>query len=301
MFYKWPSIVNSYRDENIAWWTKRFPDLARQQYIITEKLHGSNFSWAFCPDESITPHSRHGALEARGFGAGNIEALRVIHADVLDRFRELARTTNSTYNLFGELIGPGIGKGVKYGDEKRVLYFGLMIDGELQAPIDFLSLMKKDEIVPILAIVDSLQAALAFDPDLDSGVLGVEDNVCEGVVIQPYNQVYKIQSTFILKVKNEKFKERERAPKVHIVDEEVEALNADFLAYITENRIQSVFSKHGSITAPQQISDYIRLILADAKEDFVGDYPEIDELEKPRLKAVFNVGGTIATMLRAHL
>ncbi len=300
-FLRWPSIVNTYRQENIDWWTERFPDLLHEQYVIMEKLHGSNFSWAFDIDGSVSPFSRHGALEGKGFGSGGIDALKIAHAIVLDRFRELALSTGRTYNLFGELFGPGMGKGVKYGDEKRILYFGLMIDGELQPPSIFLDLMNEDEVVPVLDIVDGLQAALAFDPNLDSKILSLEDNVCEGVVIQPYNKVYKIQSTFILKKKNDAFKERESAPKVRVVDEEVEGLNEDFRAYITENRLQSAFSKHGPIESPEQIGQYIRIIMDDAKEDFLGDCPSVSDLEKARKKAVFNVGSKIAHMLKAHL
>lgn len=300
-FHKWPSIVNTYREENILWWTERFPDLTHEQYIILEKLHGRNLSWAFDPDGTVQPFSRYGSLKAKGFGSGNITALKTTHALVLDRFRELALASGSAYNLFGELFGPKMGKGVKYGDERRVLYFGLMIDGELQPPCIFLDLMNEDEVTPILGIVDGLEAALAFDPNLDSRVLGISDNVCEGIVIQPLNKVYKIQDTFILKKKNEAFKERERAPKVRVADPEVETLNADFSAYITENRMQSAFSKHGPIESRRQIGHYILLILNDAKEDFLGDCPDVNSLEKTRRRAVFNVGSKIAHMLQAHM
>jgi hypothetical protein len=41
-----------------------------------------------------------------------------------------------------------------------------------------------------------------------------------------------------------------------------------FLPYINENRVLSVFSKEGEIQRPEQIGQYIKLVMEDAKEDF---------------------------------
>ena len=65
--------------------------------------------------------------------------------------------------------------------------------------------------------------------------------------------------------------------------------------------MQSVFSKDGPIEDRKDIGKYIKTILADAKEDFLKDYPEVATLDKAQQKTVYNVGSTIAKMLMAEM
>lgn len=44
-FQKWPSIENTYQDKNLEYWLNQYPELSDVDYVITEKLHGSNFQW----------------------------------------------------------------------------------------------------------------------------------------------------------------------------------------------------------------------------------------------------------------
>jgi len=150
-----------------------------------------------------------------------------------------------------------------------------------------------------------LESALAFDTKFNSWVLGKPDNLCEGVVIQPRDKVYYDrhgESPFILKKKNAEFKEKEQAKKVRVVDTEVERLNAEFASYVTDNRLQAVFSKEGEIESPKQIGSYIKLVMEDAKVDFLKDFEgDVAATSKAQQKQIFNVSKTIAGMLKTYL
>jgi len=82
----------------------------------------------------------------------------------------------------------------------------------------------------------------------------------------------------------------------------VERLNLEFRSYLTDMRLRGVFSKHGEIERPEQIGDYIRWMLADAREGFVKDHAEaFDALSNPEQRRALHVGSTIARMLNKYL
>lgn len=309
IFKKWHSIENSYRQKYIDSCLDMHPELRDETYIITEKLHGSNFSWVFSPGFPIRAASRNNYLDVySSFQGVLIPQLMTDSAHIISCMQKHADLTKSIVRLYGELIGRGIQKGVDYGDTKRILYFGVITStDDLYTLLPFEELEEflwPNEIVPVVAKVKGLQATIDFDTDFDSLVVGKPDNICEGVIIQPHTRVYYdgYGSPFLLKKKNEKFKEKARAKKPRVVDSEVERLNLEFLSYLTDNRLQSVFSKQSEIENPSQIGNYIRLVLVDAKEDFVKDFcADIESLNKSQKKQIFNVGSTIANMLKAYL
>lgn len=304
-FKKFPSIENSYRQKHIAWFRDRYPQLASEVFVVSEKLHGANFQWYVQPSEVVQAGSRTRFLDTQGsFQGASIPDLMAAHADVLASMQAWVESAGCTVRLFGELIGCGIQKGVNYGTEKRILYFGLMVNDEMVPFADMEGRLNPELIVPIVAKVEGLDAALNFDTKFDSLVVGEPDNLCEGIVIQPYARVYfdGHWSPFVLKKKNEAFKEKQKAKTPRVIDSEVERLNAEFVSYLTHNRLQSVFSKHGEIESPTQIGDYIRLVLGDAKEDFLKDFGDgVLALDKKQQRQVYNVGGKIAHMLKGYL
>jgi Rnl2 family RNA ligase len=305
-FKKWHSIENSYRQETIDYYLRQCPELPDEQYTITEKLHGSNFQIYFQPNEPVRVGSRRNFLNADDhFRGAYIPRLLESHGALLERLQGYVDSHDETIRLFGELFGEGIQKGVKYGPPKRIRYFGLMLDDILEPFSCFRDWIEDDDlIVPIVAEVSGLEAALAFNTEFDSMILNEPDNICEGIVIQPLDRVYTDGhgSPFILKKKNERFAEKQREKKPIVVDTEVARLNEEFKAYITENRLQGVFSKQGEIQRPDQIGDYIRLMLADAKEDFIKDFDNgFSALDGKQQKQVLNVGAMIAHMLKGYL
>ena len=307
IFKHWVEIENSYREQFITEFVDRYPELKHETFVITEKIHGSNMQWYFRPNEAMMVGSRNNFLSTTGsFQGVQIADLIEAQRDLLASVQALADRAGTTVRLFGELFGRGIQKGVEYGPEKRVLYFGMMLNDVLMPFAELVRTIPAAYLVPIVGIVAGLETALGFDTRFGSLIMGIPDNICEGVVIQPYTRVYldAYGKPFILKKKNPEFEEKKQAQKQPRAseDSEVERLKAEFLSYITENRMESVFSKYGRITSPSQIGDYIRLLLDDAREEFLKDFgSDFAALSKTQQKSVCNVGNTIVNMLKSYL
>lgn len=308
MFLRWPSIENSYREKFIRKAVEEFPELASCEYEVTEKLHGTNVQFYFEPGQEMRVASRNRYLKP-GSKFYDIWDILPKYQRMWDKLQDYSDRYNISFRLFGELYGRGVQKGVDYRPGKKIAFFGIIIDGAL-APPHWLRTFAaiagvKGTLVPRVKLIKGLGAALEVDTNFPSIVNPIEGNICEGVVIQPYTKVYRLSSgsTFMLKKKNEAFKEKQRARKPPApVDSEVMRLHIFFGDYITENRLQSVFSKEGPIEEPKQIGEYIRLVIADAVEDFVKDHGAAwNAMNKRQRGQVTKVGAAVAKMLQGYL
>lgn len=308
-FKRWPKIENSYQQKYIDKFVEECPWLTRAFYIITEKIHGANIQMAFTPGAaSYQVGSRNRWLEPGDKFFSIWEIMKQLHPTCAV-IQKLANYTGESIRLFGEIFGGNIQKGVEYGDNKRILFFGMMENDVLASPMGFEQLMcylgwhgmTGTRVVPILAHVQGLEAALAFESEgiTRLGPLGVQDNIREGIVIQPEFRVAQSHkgNHFLLKCKNEKFKEKAHAPKPSIVDPLLDAWQHIFTRYVCDARVQSVFSKYGLIQEATQIGEYIRWVLQDAKEDFLMDYLEVKELDKKTQGQIFRKGGSKAAQI----
>jgi Rnl2 family RNA ligase len=307
MFKKYPSILNHYRSKEIDWWTEQYPDLLTAKYEIQEKIHGANIQLIFTPNEPLVVCSRNRIL----VGDEDFYGVKELLSNQLSEFvrgMQFVADASETITVYGEVFGPGIQKGVQYGTEKQLVFFDVALSGDLLAPnfakLFFKNIGEEELYIHQFALVEGLSEALEFDTELISAY-GPDDpeNLIEGVVIKPAVMTYKSHqgSWFYIKKKNESFKEKAKAAKPKpAVDSELEKLHLEFLSYITPMRLQAVFSKHGEISQPSEIGKYIKLVLADAKEDFEQEQ-EIPELNKKDLKYIYNVGSMIANMLKGYL
>lgn len=330
-FLRWPEIQNSYQQKFIGIFLVEFPELKDETFAVTEKLHGSNLQIFLESNKPYRVGTRNHFLE-EGEKFYDVWNTLAKYQDVIDDVQIYVDELGHSVRLFGEMFGGKIQKGVNYGSEHRIRFFGMMIDDELR-PFDELQRLLDDDslIVPVVGMVQGLATALDVNIEFDSWLTPLvdgeeprwmlthvnpdglvltsleasRDNIAEGVVIQPLSKIYRNAGghTFLLKRKNEAFKEKQKVKRPpEPEDSEVARLNAEFRSYITDMRLQAVFSKSGEIERPDQIGDFIRLVLADAKEDFLQDNQEaVDALDKPQQKRVFNVGGMIANLLKEYL
>jgi Rnl2 family RNA ligase len=318
-FKKYPSIENSYRDKFVQYMLDQYPELCDAVYIVTEKIDGSNIQLIFEPSKPVQVASRNRVLTPGEDFFGVWDVLQDVElAALINTLTLFVDKTHQTINLYGELFGPGIQRRIDYGDKRRLLFFDAAINEELIPQGEFVQFMSlhgfPNLMVPIVTVINTLQAALDWsvedsvtrvNPDGHS----VQEKRCmEGVVIKPRDKVYRSHtgSTFYLKKKGEKFGEKEQKVKVPREQkeyrEEVIQMYETFFGLINENRIKSVFSKHGEIEEPRQIGDYIKLVMADAKEEFLKDYEdELAPFNKDELKYVFNVGNMIVGLLKEYL
>ena len=75
------------------------------------------------------------------------------------------------------------------------------------------------------------------------------------------------------------------------------------LDYVTEARLDNLFSKMGLIEFPKRIGNYIREYVLDVRKDFGKDYPEYSEigLTKKQDKDIFNFSKKVVNWLNTYL
>jgi len=306
-FKKYLEIENSYHAKNIQRFLAKFPELMFETYVIQEKLHGCNICLIFTPNEGMLVCSRNKILDPDESFFDVWNTLKK-YEEELRAIQQYVDTTKTIMRVFGELVGSGINKGVDYMDEKFIRFFDIYIDDKLIAPIHSMTLLDNigvtHMIVPIIGIVPSLQEALSFSCEFPTKINPKEGNICEGIVIKSYHNVFisPVGEVFYLKKKNEKFKEKQHEPKPIMELDEFDNWNNVFRTYITHNRVESTYSKMGIISENKQLVEYIKVILDDARKDFLKDYgEELKGASKAQLKRVFNIGSTLASMLMEDL
>lgn len=303
MFKKYNSLENSYQAKFISKFVDNNPELSTQSYIITEKLDGANIQVYFEPNTKRRLGKRTSFI---GDNDGFFHIETVIPA-FEERFENIQKYVNMTGNkvrIFGEIFGEGIQKRVNYGP-KTFAFFDVEVNDILLAPRDSMHMLEGFNLprVPFISFAPNLSEALSINEEFSTQVNPVPNNTSEGLVIRPFNKNYFDHNgnIFVLKKKSAKFSEKEDKNKpVKVLDTKVFVLNQKFKVYLNENRVLSVFSKSGPMTETKQIGEYIKLVLEDAKEDFLKEN-DISGLDKNQLKDVYNVGTTVVLLLKKQL
>lgn len=309
-FLRYPDINGSHHEGYVAYFLRQHPELADVEYTISEKVHGANFQVYFEPHMPWQYGKRRHWI-GKGEKFFGIWQLVEQYSLLFERIQRHIDVHGFTIRLYGEIYGPGVQKkGVTYL-QRGILFFDMMLNGKMLAPAAFESMswrfpLLRANLVPAIAMVRGLQVALDFDTDFLTRLNPVAENICEGVVMRPWLRVYYSEDgeqRFCLKKKNAKFMEKDRKPKPPSPgDPEVMRLNGLFKTYIVERRLQSTFSKIGPIERVQQLGDYIRYILEDAKVDFLKEHEyALVPLEKGEIRRIYNVGAMVANMLKAHI
>jgi len=303
-FEKYPSIENFYREKYIKEILMHYPEMMDKMYIITEKLHGSNTQLIFNPGAPMQVASRRSLITKGVHSHFNVWEVLEKYDIVLQGIQRLVDQHKNGIVFYSELFGPGINKGINYGLEKQIRFFdartqlGWLTQKQL---IEFCKRLGTSLFVPIIGYTQNLAEALAFETNFNSKIPNpeIEDNLCEGIVIKPFDHICVDWNgdLFYLKKKNEIFAES-KPKKKNEIRAETRELNEIFKTYITDVRLQSVFSKEEYITNKSQIGKYVRLLLEDAKEDFLKDYPDVKPEEHRKL---FHVGDKAARLIMRYL
>lgn len=301
---KYPSIINTYEKKQIHKWTQCMPELESCHYIVTEKIHGANMS-IYVNSDGAVRYGRRKDFLIPGEQFNNYETVMMQYAPFIETLKEYVKgaTAFTTLTLYGEIFGGRVQKGVKYGETVRFRVFGMAVDGELRPPIEtevmMIELGFEDLLVPQVSDISSLEKAMAVDSKFISrlGPQDDEKNICEGVVIRPYDRVFRMKSgaVFALKKKNEEFKERHKAPAI---PSEHGELTARFKEYIVRARLLNVVSKYQSLdnVTKEDFSKYAKLVMEDAKEEFMREYgDEVNEKlpEKQQQRKLFGRAGAL--------
>ncbi len=305
-FKRYNDIENSYRQKYIARFKEKHPNLDEVKFVALEKLHGANFQIAIDPDGTIEFCTRKRILASDEKFYNWQEAVKKLKLDGVINF---ARDLDYPVRLYGELFGKGINKGVEYQEEKEINFFDIKVDSVYEDFTFFENMMIDFELpmVPVIARDITLKEFLDFEVEtLVSKILNKDGNIAEGIVGRPMDkEIFIGHDRLILKKKSKKFKEnaerKDKAPKIK--DPLVEVWRPLVLGYVTEARLNNLFSKMGLIEFPKQIGEYIREYMIDVRKDFVKDYPEYDEvgLTKRQDKDIFNFSKKIVPWLNNNL
>lgn len=306
-FLKYPSLIHHDNEKDIQWWLDHYPQLPNLDYIAREKLDGANISVLIQPNGSLKVGRRTAWLKDNEKFYDVWGALdRII--DLLEFYKELSATFNVPYRLFFELHGKTINKRVYYSDTLDLTLLDVVQDGKWLTPYElFMSLGNHPRLTSyfsaynrtIVGRYESLEEALNAPQVFNSLYSSKADNPAEGVVIRPWNEnPHNFRGDwFVIKKKAPGFEEKE--PKFKAVQQtELTELQKEFLTYINDNRVLSVFSKHGPIQSQQQIGDYIKLVMEDAKDDFFKVYPNLDKSDRETFRAG---GNRVVPLLRKHI
>lgn len=274
-FIKYPSIENSYQLKTIDFFLRNFPDLANQAYVIEEKLDGANICIMVKPNSEILYHSRNQML-------GDLDSFYDLgttlkkYENELEKMRDISKNYKAICLFYCEYFGRGIQDRVDYGPDKHLRIINVRIDGELKSPRFTAYLLERHDLdhmaVPVLEIVENLEAALNYDPVYINTIYPESNSYSEGIVIKPLGTSSYLSDTnkvFMLKKKNPKFSEKQKRKKnVEISNELGNAILA-FGEYITESRVHSVFSKEGrKIKDKSELGYFIKLVIEDAIIDY---------------------------------
>jgi len=303
-FKKYVSLINHYDLKSINYILNKHPELKETIFIIEEKIHGANFT-VYLENDEISYASRN-QIVTKFYGFQEVleqEKFKLLFRNLTILF------PNQEIAVIGELFGGSIQKGVNYGSEKDFKIFDIRIDGEYISPFEVLLYLDRcDSLnlhVPILGIAKGFKEAMAFDVNINSKILLCDgENIMEGGVIKVYHGgIYKGEdgSPFIVKKKNDIFLEKSKQPREKkILPDDVLALRLEFAEYLNMNRVESAISKFGEFSE-RDFGKLIPMILNDAIEEFIIDFPQLMELEKNDRKYVTHSGAVIARLLKEYL
>jgi len=303
MFKKWADIENHYRSKYINKFFITYPDLYKETYHMTEKIDGANFSIILAPHEVVKFAKRSSILnhddkfyDYKSVFFPNSESInydKKVSILIKSLLYDYASQNNCTVQLIGELFGKGIQKRIYYGEGKYWKWFATYVDGKLLSLKEELDLVNSigftweditDIRVPLIGTFklskDETFEERVNDINLKRNSLLTptdykEDNLLEGVVIRPWHDYYIGHDKFIIKYKNEEFKDinkpKKKRSKVQ-VSKEIQNIIDTIIGYVSENRTQDLFSKQGEIEEPSQLGTYIKLYLKDVYNDFNKDF-----------------------------
>lgn len=298
-FLKWSSIENHYQEKNLERWVWSNPKLDFSIYEVTEKIHGANFSILISGDQ-VTFCRRTGPIPEVGesfYGYREVMQRSEI-AEMIKYLKVLSSENSTEVQLYGELFGSNIQKGVYYGPEKNFRWFSLRIGDHLLSPKNAEEKLRKFLNLKV-PVIDRIKAQGFFsliesiNPEFTSLLTPEgynEPNICEGIVITPFEDFYP-DSIFLVKKKNKAFEEAKQVSKrsksTTVVSSVLQEAFDISEGYVTDMRTQSVFSKLGPLEEMNQIGTYAKFYINDVLTDLDKDHPFLfSTLEKKEISLV---------------
>ena len=294
-FTKFPSLENTYRQKEID---KIAMMEIKDQWVVTEKVHGANFSfWVYKNVETkeidIKCAKRSGWIE-EGEKFFNYKSVLEKYRPMLEKLRG---DVLDNFVIYGDLFGGNIQSGMCYSLEQDFVAFDMRWineDGSLGWALDKLTMLTlKDDykipVTPLIGVYDTFEEALAVEESFTSKLIrqdfdGEEvHKETEGVVIEPNNAVYETNGSRVyLKKKTKRFLEKGGKPNIKhkvpmLLQESVQLKLDEALLFLNKNRFDSVVSKIGEVSI-KDIGKVMGLLTQDIVVDMEKDLEQSVDL-----------------------
>ena len=338
-FKKYPDIENSYREKFVECFKREVND---KEYFITEKIHGANSQIAFFKNGNEW-EVKYGKRTSFIDKEDSFYNLPNVFQRLLPRFKSfLAGVANEASDVvifYGEIFGGAyphkevdkesnllphnkgtnrvVQHGVWYCPEDDWACFDIQMRTDYnwnfvnQHYLFYQCEKYGIPTVPLLAVVDNIEEALAYPNNNESivyqryGLPKIEGNIMEGVVIKPcWNAYLSSGERAVIKNKNDHFKEIHR----HKIARTIEPGSTEALLieeakdYVTEARLANVISHYGEVDR-KDIGKIIGILGKDACDEFMkdhdGDMNLLTDEQQKQVKKVF--GGKAAELVREKL
>ena len=285
-----------------------FSKMEKLKWVVTEKVHGANFSFIY-EDKTLKFAKRKEYLSWNDDFFGFQLVVNQIEDQTLELFEDLSTQIEANkYIIYGELFGgkyphpeiesaeniQAIQTGVYYSPKIHFCAFDIAIeadDVDSKYYLDYetaLSYFEQHDIFHAEALfIGKFGDALDFDTRINSSIPKqlelpeLTDNLIEGVVIKPFNQVdhSSTSSRPIIKIKNAEFDEEKKfhqaqkwtyIPNISSKTEELSFILDELRNYVNANRLESAISKIGAldINNEQRMLDIETEFLRDTLADF---------------------------------
>ncbi|GGB94067.1 RNA ligase family protein [Dyadobacter sediminis] len=308
-FSEYEKILVNFK--NLLQSTDTFSYLNKLEWVVTEKVHGANFSFIYS-DRKLQFAKRKEMLGWKDDFFGFQLVAGKIENQITDLFEELSEAFPAEkYVVYGELFGGiyphpdvparvnvhAIQTGIYYSPDIDFYAFDIALEpGNKQRKyyLDYKTAeayFRKYNLVHAKSLLTGkLDDALNFNKQINSTVPAqlklpaIDNNLIEGIVIKPLGFTPKSELDFrpMLKLKNPEFEENKKfhqakkwffVPDVLLKSEELGFLLDGIKNYITENRLSSVISKIGSLAFhnPVRLNSIKEEFLKDVITDFNND------------------------------
>lgn len=316
-FKKYNSIDNSFEEKFMSKVRLEMPhDL---QYVVQEKVHGTNVSF-ICDGKEVKFAKRTAFVSVGENFYDYEELLERYHSKVLELFAKVKEQYPQMIQmtLFGEMFGglyPHsevlenksvrlIQQGVYYTPNHELYCFDILVVTETEnfflSVEDANTLFESEKLFYAKTLFKgSLDECLDYPNAFPTkvaewlGFPAINDNICEGVVIRPVvPKFFRNGSRVLIKNKNERFSEKKKGghkglklPKVKMNDAVLQPVLEEMELYITENRLNNVLSHIGEVDWSKDVFMVMGALSKDVLVDFMKEHGELyDALEKKEQK-----------------
>ncbi|QJB38349.1 2'-5' RNA ligase [Chitinophaga oryzae] len=289
---------------------KAMQDLNKLKWVVTEKIHGANFSFVY-EGHQLLFAKRKAYLQWTDDFFGFQAVVAGMEDRIIRLFEQLQQDIPAQrYIIYGELFGgkyphpdvapdpqvQAIQTGVYYSPAVRFCAFDIAVETTEGAKryIDYdtaMAYFQQFDIFYAKALfTGKWNEALNFNTRIFSTVPAqlqlpeLAANLIEGVVIKPlhHSGLTSLDTRPVIKLKNPEFDEEEKfheaekwsfIPEVSSRSAQLSFLVDEMARYITKNRLDSVLSKTGRLDAAdkQRLEEVRREFLDDVYTDFNED------------------------------